>query len=46
MQEYVLRVNHISKQFKEGSALRDISFSAENGSILGFVGEPVIIGLN
>ena len=38
MQEYVLRVNHISKQFKEGIALRDISFSAENGSILGFVG--------
>lgn len=38
MQEYVLCVNHISKQFREGMALKDISFSAENGSILGFVG--------
>lgn len=38
MKDYVLQVDHISKQFKEGMALKDIFFTAESGSIIGFVG--------
>ncbi len=34
----VLEVKNISKEFKEGVALEDISFTAENGKIIGFVG--------
>lgn len=38
MQENILMVNNISKRFKEGSAIENISFTATNGSIVGFVG--------
>lgn len=38
MKENSLIVSNISKKFKEGSAIENISFSAKNGSILGFVG--------
>ncbi len=38
MQEYILKVDNISKVFKEGVALEGISFSATNGTIIGFVG--------
>lgn len=38
MQEYCLQVEKVAKRFKEGTALEDISFSAVNGNIIGFVG--------
>jgi len=38
MQEYCLRVEKVSKRFKEGTALEDISFSAVNGNIIGIAG--------
>ncbi len=38
MQEYELVVDHITKKFKEGTALTDISFTASNGNIVGFSG--------
>lgn len=38
MQEYRLQVERVTKRFKEGTALEDISFSAVNGNIIGFVG--------
>lgn len=34
----ILEVKSISKEFKEGVALKNISFTAENGKIIGFVG--------
>ncbi len=34
----ILHVDHISKNFKEGTALCDLSFEAKNGDIIGFVG--------
>lgn len=38
MQENILVVNDISKIFKEGRAIENISFTAKSGNILGFVG--------
>ena len=38
MQEYSLQVEKVTKKFKEGTALENISFSAVNGNIIGFVG--------
>ena len=38
METYSLEVKKVSKSFKEGIAMEDISFQAENGSIIGFVG--------
>lgn len=38
IKDCVLKVDNISKIFKEGNALENISFSATNGSIIGFVG--------
>lgn len=38
MQENILVVNNVSKKFKEGTAIENISFTAKNGTILGFVG--------
>jgi ABC-2 type transport system ATP-binding protein len=38
MEGYTLEVKHVSKNFKEGMAMEDISFQAKNGDIIGFVG--------
>lgn len=38
MQDYILRVDKVSKSFKEGTALQDISFTAKSGTITGFAG--------
>ena len=38
MEEWILEVKHVGKQFKEGRAIQDISFTATNGKVLGFVG--------
>lgn len=38
MENYLLEVKNVSKQFKEGYALQDISLSASSGEIIGFVG--------
>ena len=38
METYSLEVKKVSKSFKEGIAMEDISFQAENGNIIGFVG--------
>ncbi len=38
MEEYVLEVSNISKEFKEGIALKDISLKIKQGEIIGFVG--------
>ena len=38
MEEWVLEVKKVGKQFKEGRAIEDISFTATNGKIIGFVG--------
>lgn len=38
MEEWILEVKHAGKRFKEGSAIEDISFTAINGKVLGFVG--------
>lgn len=38
MQDYILRVADVSKSFKEGRALEDISFTARSGTVTGFVG--------
>lgn len=38
MEEWILEVKHAGKQFKEGRAIQDISFTATNGKVLGFVG--------
>ena len=34
----ILEVKNITKEFKEGVALENISFNADNGKIIGFVG--------
>lgn len=38
MDEYLLEVKNVCKEFREGSAIDNISFTAKNGSITGFVG--------
>ncbi len=38
MEGILLEVKNISKEFKEGTALKNISFTAKNGKALGFVG--------
>lgn len=38
MQEYLLQIKNLSKEFKEGMAIEEISFSVSNGTIIGFVG--------
>lgn len=38
MEECVFKVNNISKKFKEGYAIQNISLAATNGKIIGFVG--------
>lgn len=38
MEEWILEVKHAGKQFKEGRAIQDISFTATKGKVLGFVG--------
>ncbi|MBD5394696.1 MAG: ABC transporter ATP-binding protein [Lachnospiraceae bacterium] len=38
MEKNLLEVKDISKKFKEGAALKNISFRADNGKIIGFVG--------
>lgn len=34
----VIQVNHLAKQFKKETALKDISFSVQSGEIFGFLG--------
>ena len=38
MDKYLLEVKNVCKEFREGLALENISFTAENGKIIGFVG--------
>lgn len=38
MEKYELKVNNISKKFKEDMAIEHISFSVDNGKIIGFIG--------
>lgn len=38
MQE-IIKVNHLTKKFKELAAVNDISFSVEKGELFGFLGE-------
>lgn len=38
MKKHTLNVHEVCKRFKEGVALENISFSAESGNIIGFVG--------
>ena len=38
MDKNLLEVRNVCKKFREGSALENISFTAESGSIIGFVG--------
>ena len=38
IEDYILKVDNVSKVFKEGTALENISFTATNGNIIGFVG--------
>ena len=38
MEKYLLEVKNVCKEFREGLALENISFTAENGKIIGFVG--------
>lgn len=38
MQECFLQVQNVSKEFREGIAIQNISFCASNGKIIGFVG--------
>lgn len=38
MERYTLEIKSITKKFKEGMALADISLHAESGEIIGFVG--------
>lgn len=38
MNHNLLEVINVSKEFREGSAIENISFTAENGDIIGFVG--------
>lgn len=38
MDENILEVNNVCKEFREGTAIENISFTAQNGSIIGFVG--------
>lgn len=38
MQEYVLKVDNVTKKFREGVAIENISFTAHSGDIIGFVG--------
>lgn len=38
MTENILEVKNVSKKFREGMAIENISFYAENGKIIGFVG--------
>ena len=36
MEEWVLEVKKVGKQFKEGRSIEDMSFRATNGKIIGF----------
>ena len=38
MEAYKLEVRNVSKVFKEGTAVEDITFKVKNGKIIGFVG--------
>lgn len=38
MNHNLLEVINVSKEFREGSAIKNISFTAESGNIIGFVG--------
>lgn len=38
MDKNLLEVKNVSKKFREGLAIENITFTAENGSIIGFVG--------